>query len=313
MGQLASKLYEHRHEPCGAPEDEDHHQVLSHDDLVTAASTASASSTTAANLHMHHASLHSHQLRHPHLRNNTTNGDNNHMNSIVNTRGNLTTMSIFKNLSAKQYLIEARYPRLPTNLEVAAPRKIQRVSKMRLYVPAISVSVTDDLRVAIRDFVQTLEGPGLAEGDVGVETLLLLLETDICDMLDSCHGTYVQETFSVPMYLHNALARLDVVVGALGSCNNATGMERGMVGAYYVGDIAFIDLKPLSFPDIFYLTDRALFFRNGDATRWVVIAKLFCRMAALQRAADGELQGGDRVIDEFIEVRQSISDEYGLL
>lgn len=226
--------------------------------------------------------------------------------------------SVFRELSRKQYLIESRYARIPSHLHVSAPRKVQRVSRMRLHITSTSTSTSscDGVRSAARDFIHTLEGPGVAEGDVGIETLTLLLQTDIEGMLRSCDGgKYVQETFSLPCYLHNALAKVDVVVGCLGEGEGeGEGDGRRMVGVFYTADVAFIDLVSLTFTDVFYLTDRALFCRNGDATRWVVIAKLLCRLGALQRAAhEQEEREEDDRVEEFVQVRQMIADEYGLL
>lgn len=224
-------------------------------------------------------------------------------------------VTVFRHLSAKQYLVEKRYARLPTTLDIPAPNKMQRVSKMRR---CTSSNAHVNICEAVRDFIQVLEGADVADGDIGVQTLFLSLDSDVSDMLNCCVDNYVQESFSMPLFLHNALARLDVVVGMLskGNSENRHAFDERMVtGVFYVADVAFADVKALTCTEIFYLTDRALFFRNGDSSRWMKIAKLFCRLAAVHRSMqeniDVELH--EDLLTEFVHVRKCIADEYARL
>lgn len=229
--------------------------------------------------------------------------------------GESIVVTVFRHLSAKQYVVENQYARLPSTLGIPAPTKMQRISKMRRCSASNAhVNICD----AVRDFVQVLEGADVADGDIGVQTLFLSLHADVSDMLTCCVDNYVQEAFSMPVFLHNALARLDVVVGMLckGASENRHAFDDRMVtGVFYVADLAFVDVKALTCTEIFYLTDRALFFRNGDSSRWIKIAKLFCRLASIQKAMQDIMQVElhEDLVTEFVHVRKCIADEYARL
>lgn len=230
--------------------------------------------------------------------------------------GESVVVTVFRHLTAKQYMVENQYPRLPSTLDIPAPHKIQRISKMRQCTPS---NAHMNICEAVRDFVQVLEGADVAGGDIGVQTLCLSLDSDVSDMLNCCVDNYVQESFSMPLFLHNSLARLDIVIGMLskgGASQNRHAFDDRMVtGVFYIADIAFIDINAITCTEIFYLTDRALFFRNGDSSRWMKIAKLFCRLAAVQNSmrdkTDVELH--EDLLTEFVHLRKCIAEEYARL
>lgn len=202
------------------------------------------------------------------------------------------SISSYEALCLKQRAIEGENARLPSTLQVPAPFKVQRVSKVRAC--DASVSLDDNIRQAVHDFVSTVHGTNCyPDEDVSADSLNASLQPEVSTLLQGARSTtphssdstttYVQHAWSLPMFAQAALMVVDVIVGVMVDITRTHIHIHSHKHpcAFYVADVSFIHISSLCFQEICHLADTALCMRKF-ARSHVPVAKELHRLALME-------------------------------
>lgn len=178
---------------------------------------------------------------------------------------------IIRSLSSKQRKLERKNTNLSSFLNLPAPYKIQRISKLRKF--DIGLTLEENVKKAVYDFVNHMHGYTLYDNDISSDSLYNSIILDIKSLLDYTLNVnaskYIEHSNSVALFAQASLMKCDFHVGC--SANFC----------FYIVDVSVIRIDQLCYSEICHLVDITLSARKF-AKSHLHITKLLHRFSLIE-------------------------------
>lgn len=205
-----------------------------------------------------------------------------HDHSLSKKRDAIDLANPYVCVSQHQSQLETQYSVVPTSSNTPVGERLMRLSKNATWngQPERSISF------AVLDFYRSVEGHSDNLSHISVGGATHQLTSEVTQLLNSSRGRYSQGIFSLPIFLHTGLARVDVIIGSIAPPLVAN-QEPKDGHAFYIADVYMVNIARLTMTEIHFLCGLALSGCESRTSK-TLIPEVLTIMASLLRLSPQE-------------------------